>query len=659
MKSNYIIIIVITSIMIIFLYFIEPLLSREKIQNNNEHGSARFASKKEIKKKFRIEKISKIKESGFPIYFNFLRTKVWFDNKTPHWIYLGSSGSGKSATSVIPNCSFIATAEVKKSVFITDPKGEIFDKTSKMFQDNGYDVITLDFRNPEYSNHINLLEPVIKEYELYYDNKVKSDIEKDEDKKIIYMNKSITHFANCNQLVNDISTMIMDDPTAKEKFWNNSSCDLLYGLIFFFLEEYVENKIDRKKITLTSIKKFQNSSMTEKNSKALKLYIENKTYEMKSKDKLLPLLNTSDTTYRSITSTFNERMTLYDDVNVENITSNSDFDFDVLGKKPTVLYCCIPDESKIYYSLISIVVSLIYKKLVFLCNEQPTRRLPYDLVFMLDEFANTPPLNDITTMVSVARSRGMTFMFYLQSFAQLDNLYGKEVSQVIQDNCGLAFLKTNTQTTAETISKLLGDRGVVTSSLNYSTSLFNGNGSKNTSLITRNLMTPDEIKQLHYKTIIFSTISRPVIRKTIMYNKFKSYTDGKIERQIRPLERLIDTYYTVEQIGNQQDNNKTNQPPQKVEITELDNANKTLLTEIISKVLKLFVNVDYDVEYVKQNNISQAHLYLASPLSLTDITSLDVLAKQNNFGYFAISSSEKVNRKNRCSKLEIYLKLKK
>ena len=99
------------------------------------------------------------------------------------------------------------------------------------------------------------------------------------------------------------------------------------------------------------------------------------------------------------------------------------------------------------------VLSLIYKTLVLLSNTQPNKRLPYDLVFLLDEFANTPPLEDIETIVSVARSRGMYFQFFLQSFAQLDNLYGKEVSQIIQDNCGLAYLKTNTQETAESISK--------------------------------------------------------------------------------------------------------------------------------------------------------------------------------------------------------------
>lgn len=654
MSYSYLLILLLIGLIIVFLYFIEPMIARQKIKNNNEHGSARWATFREIKKNFKLENVSNIKESGFPIYYSKNNKKVWFDRQTPHWIYLGSTGSGKSVTSVIPSCSFIATAKKKKSVFITDPKGEIFSTTSKLFQDNGYDVLALDFRHPEYSVHVNLLEPIIKEYELYDKYKKLSEIETDEEKIVDYKNQSIIHFAEANQLVNDISTMIMNDTTAREKFWNNSASDLLYGIIFLFLEDYVEGKIKRNQITLTSVKKFQNSSMTDQNNKNLKKYMESKSYEMKSKDKLLAILNISDTTYRSITSTFNERMTLYDDVNVENITSTSDFDFDCLGKKPTVLYCCIPDESKIYYSLISIIVSLIYKTLVLLCNEQPNKRLPYDLVFMLDEFANTPPLSDITTMVSVARSRGMSFNFYLQSFAQLDNLYGKEVSQIIQDNCGLAYLKTNTQSTAEEISKRLGNRGVETASINYSMSFLNNNGSKNTSLMSRNLMTPDEIKQLHYKTIIFPTIGYPIFRDTVTYDKFSCYRSGMIERTKRPLERLTDTYYTAENILiRKQNSNSSKSVPQRVELDNIESKIKEELEIIVKEVLKIFNNVDYEIDYLKKENKSYAFLYLSSIMSNTDIFTLSTLSEKLKFSFTIISSKDIVDRKNRNSKIEI------
>ncbi len=650
MPILHMVVLVIVTLIIIFLYFIEPLITRQKIKSNNEHGSARWATKQEIEKNFHKEQIKHIKKSGFPVYYSKDNKQVWFDFDTPHWIYLGSTGSGKSVTAVIPQCSFIANADIKKSVFITDPKGEIFSTTSKMFEEQGYKILTLDFRNPSLSNHLNILEPIIREYELFNKNEKLANNELDEKKKMNYKNKSIEHLAECNQLISSLSTMIMEDKTAKEAFWNNSASDLLYGIISLFLEDYADGKIRREQITLSSIKKFQNSSMTERNLKTLRKYVEAKPYGLKSKDKLIPIISTSENTYKSITSIFNERMTLFDDVNVENITSNSDFDFDILGKEPTVLYCCIPDESKIYYALVSIVVSLIYKTLVLLCNSQPNKRLPYDLVFLLDEFANTPPLSDIETIVSVARSRGMYFQFFLQSFAQLDNLYGKEVSQIIQDNCGLAYLKTNTQETAEAISKRLGNKTIETTSLNYSISLINNNGSKGTSLIARNLMTADEIKQLHYKTIIFPTIGYPIFRDTVVYQKFSCYKKGCISRETRPLERLVNTYYTVEQLKFESANSN-----EETKLNTVESQMKTKLVSIINKVIKIFGKIDFNVDYVKENNVMIAKLYLAPPLSTADIVGLEELSEKYNFAYNAISDKEKVNKKNRNSLIEIFL----
>ena len=99
---------------------------------------------------------------------------------------------------------------------------------------------------------------------------------------------------------------------------------------------------------------------------------------------------------------------------------------------------------------------LINKELTKLALTTEKKCLPVSIEWLLDEFANCPPLPDIDNIVSVARSRGMRFQFFIQSFSQLDNVYGKEVAQIILDNCGLCYLKTNTQSTAETISKRLG-----------------------------------------------------------------------------------------------------------------------------------------------------------------------------------------------------------
>ena len=547
MSIELIIVLALLILFIVVFMFVEPLFSKHKVKSNHEYGSARFSTFNEIKKNFKKEKISSIKESGVPMWFSKDYKYVWFDKETPHYTYLGSTGSGKSVTAVIPMCSFIATAKNKRSVFITDPKGEIFNTTSKMFKDNGYNVLTLDFRHPEMSNHFNILEPIIKEYEKYIDYEKKSIVSKKD--KVKFNNLAMTSLAETNRLITSLATMIMQEKTQqKDPFWNNSARNLLEGLIGFFLEEYKKNNIKRNQITMTSIRKFQNSSMQEKNFNKFKTYIDRKDYGSKSKDSLTSILNASDNTYKSITAVFGEKMSLFDDVNVANVTSDSDFDFDLLGREATALFIIVPDEDKVYFTLVTIIVGLLYKELVKLANSKENKKLPVQIDWLLDEFANCPPLADIEALVSVARSRGMRFHFFIQSFSQLDNVYGKEVAQIILDNCGLIYLKTNTQDTAEQISKRLGKTTISSSSISQSLSLLDYNGNKSTSLMARDLLTPDEVKQLHYKTIIFPIIGYPIFRDTVMYNKFSCYEKGEIERKVNSLKQLDNTYFTVEQI---------------------------------------------------------------------------------------------------------------
>lgn len=547
MSLELIIVLALLILFIVVFMFVEPLFSKHKVKSNHEYGSARFSTFNEIKKNFKKEKISSIKESGVPMWFSKDYKYVWFDKETPHYAYLGSTGSGKSVTAVIPMCSFIATAKKKRSVFITDPKGEIFNTTSKMFKDNGYNVLTLDFRHPEMSNHFNILEPIIKEYEKYIDYEKKSIVCKKD--RVKFNNLAMTSLAETNRLITSLATMIMQEKTQqKDPFWNNSARNLLEGLIGFFLEEYKKNNIKRNQITMTAIRKFQNSSMQEKNFNKFKAYIDKKDYGSKSKDSLTSILNASDNTYKSITAVFGEKMSLFDDVNVANVTSDSDFDFDLLGREATALFIIVPDEDKVYFTLVTIIVGLLYKELVKLANSKENKKLPVQIDWLLDEFANCPPLADIEALVSVARSRGMRFHFFIQSFSQLDNVYGKEVAQIILDNCGLIYLKTNTQDTAEQISKRLGKTTISSSSISQSLSLLDYNGNKSTSLMARDLLTPDEVKQLHYKTIIFPIIGYPIFRDTVIYNKFSCYEKGEIDRKINSLKQLDNTYFTVEQI---------------------------------------------------------------------------------------------------------------
>ena len=617
--AKVIILLVISVLFLLGFMYIEPILMKHKVKNDNEYGSARFSTDKEIKKNFKKENVNNIKEAGFPVSFSKDLKTIYFDRETPHYVYLGSTGSGKSVTAVIPSCAFIANAKKKRSVFITDPKGEIYQTTSKMFQDNGYRILTIDFRNPEKSNKINILEPIIVEYEEYIEYERLSNESKTEEEKLNYNNLSMSSLAETNRLISSLSTMVMQEKVEqKDPFWNNSAKNLLEGLIGFFLEEYKNGNITREKITMTSIRKFQNSSMEENNFKKFKDYINKREYGSKSKDALVSILSASDNTYKSITAVFGEKMNLFDNINVANVTCSSDFEFNVLGKEPTALYVIVPDEDKTYFALVTIIVGLLYRDLVKLANSTEKKKLPYEIDFILDEFANCPPLADIEAIVSVARSRGMHFHFFIQSFSQLDNVYGKEVAQIILDNCGLIYLKTNTQDTAEAISKRLGKKTIESNSVRQSMSLLNYNGDRSTNLIGRDLMTPEEVKQLYYKTIIFPIIGFPIFRDTVLYNKFSCYKSGMLERKSTPLKDLSYTYFTVENINHEIIKGKVKEEQQTKEYYEAlelsDRENLKPLEIIIQKIFKQ----DYDIKYQVEAN-HRVHISIKVGRALTQI----------------------------------------
>ena len=379
---------------------------------------------------------------------------------------------------------------------------------------------------------------------------------------------------------------------------------------------------------MTSIRKFQNSSMQEKNFTKFKIYVDKKEYGNKSKDSLTSILSASENTYKSITAVFGEKMALFDDINVANVTSNSDFDFDLLGKKPTALYIIVPDEDKTYFTLVTIIVGLLYRELVKLANLQSNKKLPTQIDWILDEFANCPPLADIEAIVSVARSRGMRFHFFIQSFSQLDNVYGKDVAQIILDNCGLIYLKTNTQDTAEAISKRLGKKTIESNSISQSMSFLDYKGNKSTSLMARDLLTPEEVKQLHFKTIIFPTIGFPIFRSTVVYKEFSCYQKGEIERVPKLLEDLSYTYFTVEKLNTKIKKQKMKKESSSEELDDFFEEMKNEFKEMVEEISKLLDNVKYNLDYPQVNGMMYCSIEIDNLLSGDDTDRIITLSNE-------------------------------
>lgn len=728
-NSIEIVILILVLFAIIFILFIEPRLNRRKLENKNEHGSSKFADMKEIKQNFVKEDLYNINSVGFPVWYEKTNDKfssVYFDNKSPHYLLIGSTGSGKSVTVVIPECFMFATAKEKHSVVVTDPKAEIFNATSKVFQDNGYDVITIDFRNPNKSNKINIMQPIIDEWKKYchydkmilflfahliktnrikldnisdkqYSSKIKQkysledylidivennqfDIEEiikskkmyDNDyfkdclkngislkdyllsksnEEIIlmireYQNLSSKHQAESNRLVISLADLIFVDKETNDKFWINSAKQLFIGICGVFLEDYQKGIIKEEQITISSVKKFQNSSLIKENQMFLQKNVNNRKYGSLSKDYLTSILSAAENTYKSITAVFGEKMTIFDDLNVENVTSSNEFNFTDLGSKPTALYIIVPDEDRAYFQLVTIIIGMLTKDLTRFANLPENKgQLPVMVEWILDEFANCPPLNSIETLVSVARSRRMRFQFFIQSYGQLSQVYGKDVASIIQDNCALVYLKTNTVETAEIIAKKLGKSTVETHSMSKSTDVMKIGANKTTSLMGKELLTATEIIALKYKTIIFPTISNPIFRDTYMYSdlfpQYKKMTG--IDRKTKVLKRVTSNYYTVEELR------------KKLEIR-----NEKKINQVAKNAqIEFQQNIQKEVNRASRNSANTFTSEITDNSFVDDIKNklfvkYDVLIEKNDNSY--ILSIHKIINKLELKKIEDYVK---
>ena len=160
----------------------------------------------------------------------------------------------------------------------------------------------------------------------------------------------------------------------------------------------------------------------------------------------------------SILSVFRQKVKLFASrENLSEMLSYSDIDLESIGEKPTAVFIVIQDEKKTYHSLVTILLKQIYETLISTAQKHGGK-LPVRTNFLLDEFANMPPLKDVTTMITAARSRQIRFTMIIQNFAQLDSVYGKEDAETLRGNCGnLIYLVTTELKALEEISKMCGE----------------------------------------------------------------------------------------------------------------------------------------------------------------------------------------------------------
>ena len=424
------------ALLIIFTSVSSYIFEREKggfglkIKEKEEKGYSRWSKDKEIKEDGSVEHVlaseRRVTAAGIPLINN--GRDIWVDNGDYHNLVIGSTGSGKTQTIIKPMVNLLS--KKGESMIITDPKGEIYEYSAEYLKEQGYKIIVLNFRDPRNGNAWN---PLTLPYQYYKNNNV--------DK--------------ATELLDDVALNIIRDPNSKDTpFWENSAADYFSGLALGLFMDAKEEAININSINyMSSVGEERFASGT-----YLKEYFHLKGEDSSAYIFASGTINAPKDTQGGITSTFRQKIRTFASREIlSEMLSYSDFDMRDIGKEKTAVFMIIHDEKTTYHSLLTIFIKQCYETLIDVAKENGGK-LPYRTNFLLDEFANMPPLKDVDSMVSAARSRDIRFTFIIQNFAQLNDVYGKEVAEVIKGNCGnWVYLISTEMAALEEISKMCGE----------------------------------------------------------------------------------------------------------------------------------------------------------------------------------------------------------
>ena len=400
-------------------------------KEKSSDGYSKWAKEKDIKEQGKVEKVlpksDALEAAGIPLINN--GKEIYVDNGEYHNLVIGSTGSGKTECLVKPMVNLLA--KKGESMIITDPKGEIFKYSGSYLKEQGYKIIILNFREPQNGNSWN---PLTLPYRYYKEG--------NQDKAI--------------ELLNDVALNILYDPSNKNEsdFWEKSAADYFSGLALGLFQDAEEKKVNLNSINIMS-------SVGEERY-ATSNYI--KEYFGLKGEKSTPYIFASSTinapndTKGGLLATFRQKIRNFSTGEaLSEMLSYSDFDMREIGNGKTAVFMIIHDEKKTYHSLMTIFIKQCYETLIDAAQENGGK-LPYRTNFILDEFANMPPLKDVDAMVSAARSRDIRFTFIIQNFAQLNDVYGDNVAEIIKGNCGNWIYLISTEMKAlEEISKMCGE----------------------------------------------------------------------------------------------------------------------------------------------------------------------------------------------------------
>lgn len=411
-----------------------------------------------------------------------------------HALIIGATRSGKTTSYIIPAIFAKANQSRKDSMLITDPKGELYNCCAAMLKEKGYRIILLNFRDYRNSECWNPLTPIFRKYQaaMHLSDKVNAVKEgrtyynEFNGKKFLTQSDlrrelDIEYQIGIDVVTNDIDSLaciVAPTKNTKDPYWEDSARQLFKAFIWAMLEDSMPDKNGNISITEDN---FSFKTMLSILSSFGGSGEDNGFFNNRSSDSVAlqlakePVVSNADKTRMCVLSTFNSKIAPFREVVSRQITSCNTFEMDDLtaSDKPVALFISYRDEIKVSYDVIQMFITAAYTKLIASANEMKQLKLERPFYFILDEFGNLPQIKDFENTISACGGRNIWLILVLQSYAQLYNIYGHNVGEIIKDNLNMhVFLGTNNPETKKLFSDECGYKTIISP-----LSALNGDGS--------------------------------------------------------------------------------------------------------------------------------------------------------------------------------------
>ncbi|SDA30233.1 type IV secretion system protein VirD4 [Ruminococcus sp. YE71] len=492
---------------------------KSKRIGDGQHGTARWATKREIRRTFSsslFEPEMWRQGKNLPSVQGTIvacnggkHTTALIDTGDVHTLMIGAAGVGKTAYFLYPNIEFACASGM--SFLSTDTKGDVARNYGSIARDcYGYNVSVIDLRNPTRSDENNILHLVNKYMDIYLSDRTNLSAKAKAEKYAKITAKTIINIGGG------------DSANYGQNAFFYDAAEGLLGSVILLLAEFGEKNerhiVSVFKLIQDLIAKTPARSAKEKPQMYFTSLMEKLPSEHKAKWLAGAALNSADQAMMSVMSTALSRLNSFLDSEMEQILCfGTAIDAEKFCNEKSAIFIILPEEDQSKYFMVSLLIQQLYREILTIADENGSS-LNNRVMFYCDEFGTFPKIEGAEAMFSAGRSRKISIVAIIQSFAQLEQKYGKEGMEIITDNTQLTVFggfAPNSQS-AEVLSKALGEQTVQSGSVSLGKEK-----SQSIQMIGRPLMTVDELKSMPKgQFIVMKTGTHPMISKLKLYFKW-------------------------------------------------------------------------------------------------------------------------------------------